>query len=91
MRPPEHRVDRRSPAAGEPDSAPRLLEHVIVLALLCGICVVVWALNGGGRFWPAAVLLLAGVAIALEIAARLERWPRSVDDLKRQLRASRRD
>jgi hypothetical protein len=61
------------------------------VALLSGICVLVWALSGGGTFWPAAVVLLAVAGVTIDIASRRLRGPSGrVDELERQLRASSR-
>jgi hypothetical protein len=64
--------------------------HVVVYAVVNGVFIVIWALTGGGYFWPAWMLGLWGIGLVLHAWEAFVRRPVTDEDVEAELRRQRR-
>lgn len=62
------------------------VSHVVAYVVINGLIVGVWALSGGGYFWPAWVLAAWGAGLLLHAWDLLWRRPISEADVDAELR-----
>jgi hypothetical protein len=67
------------------DFAAHLVSYVVINAMLVGI----WAISGGGYFWPAWVMLGWGVGLALNAWDVYFRRPITEADIDREVERQR--
>ncbi len=68
------------------DLGAHIVAYVVVNAMIVGI----WAITGGGYFWPAWVLLAWGVGLVLNVWDVYFRRPVTQHDIEREMERLRR-
>jgi hypothetical protein len=64
--------------------------HAVVFAVVNAAIVAIWALTGGGYFWPAWVIGLWGVGLILNVWDVYFRRPVTEHDIEQELKRLRR-
>ena len=65
--------------------------HLVAYCVVNGAFILIWAVTGGGYFWPAWVLGLWGIGLVLHAWETFVRRPVSDDDVEAELRRQRDD
>ena len=60
--------------------------HLVAYCVVNGAFILIWAVTGGGYFWPAWVLGLWGIGLVLHAWETFVRRPVSDDDVEAELR-----
>lgn len=82
---PRGRSSRRRPSIQRP------ITHAAAFVAAAAVCLVVWALTGGGAFWPGPVLVLLGAILAIHaLGAHLPHDYDHAEELAREARPSSR-
>jgi hypothetical protein len=79
------RVQARKQVQKRRDFSAHLVAYVVVNAALIGV----WAISGGGYFWPAWVLLGWGIGLVLNAWDVFLRRPITEADVDREIQRSR--
>ncbi len=75
------RKEAKKRVAKRRDLGAHLVTYVVINAMLVGI----WAISGGGYFWPAWVLLGWGVGVVLNVWDVYFRKPITEHDIQREM------
>ncbi len=82
-------VDEREAALGRLRSRRDFTSDLVAYLAVNGSLVVVWALSGGGYFWPAWVIGLWGVGIVLHAWRTFWRAPLTEADVEAEMKRHR--
>ena len=64
--------------------------HLVVFVVVNGFFTIIWALTGGGYFWPAWIIGCWGMGLVLHAWELFVRRPVTDDDIEAELERTRR-
>jgi len=79
---------RREAAVERIRSRRELTTHVVVYSAVNVMLIVIWALSGGGYFWPIWPIVGWGIGLALHAWTIFGRRPITDDDIQNEIRRS---
>ena len=83
-------VDERDAARKRVLARRRITSRLVGFVALSAVLVVIWALGGGGYFWPGWFIGIVGVLLVLDAWTQILRRPLTEEDVDAELRRRRR-
>jgi 2TM domain len=81
----DDRDDRREAAVKRVKAKREFRTHVAVYVIVNAMLVVIWAISGGGYFWPIWVIAAWGIGLALNAWTVYFEKPITEDEIRREM------
>jgi hypothetical protein len=82
-------VDERDAARRRVRARRELSSRIVGFIVMSGVLVVIWAIGGGGYFWPGWIIGIIGALLVLQVWRRLGRRPLTEEDVDAEMRRHR--